>query len=206
MQNSSDPTPSSTSDTVPNTTAPTNSPAITSPPAPGPITPQQNTTTLAIFQPKHTICILVPNNNDRYTVTSYKPHKCADKHARITAVDTVGNLHTYAEAMACPDTAQWELTCNNKCCAFNSMGVYEIVPHPKDCKVVGSKWVFRIKHKPNSSSPNVSHKSKALTMMRCLLLSQNLLPCVRSWPLPPNTTLKYIKWMSSPLTLWQTYQ
>jgi Reverse transcriptase (RNA-dependent DNA polymerase) len=30
------------------------------------------------------------------------------------------------------------------------MGVYKIVPQPKDHKVVGSKWVFHIKHGPDS--------------------------------------------------------
>jgi len=31
------------------------------------------------------------------------------------------------------------------------MGVYEIVPQPKGRKVVGSKWVFRIKHGPDGN-------------------------------------------------------
>jgi len=31
------------------------------------------------------------------------------------------------------------------------MGVYEIVPQPKGCKVIGSKWVFWIKRGPDGS-------------------------------------------------------
>ena len=53
--------------------------------------------------------------------------------------------------MARPDAAQWELACNNEKHAFEHLGIYEVIPCPVDRKVVGSKWVFRIKHRPNGS-------------------------------------------------------
>jgi hypothetical protein len=53
--------------------------------------------------------------------------------------------------MARPDAAQWELACMSELRAFETMGVYEVVPRPKDRKVVGSKWVFRIKRGPDGS-------------------------------------------------------
>jgi len=53
------------------------------------------------------------------------------------------------EAMARPDAAEWELACEDEKRAFERMGVYEVVPRPTDRKVVGSKWVFRIKRGPD---------------------------------------------------------
>jgi hypothetical protein len=57
----------------------------------------------------------------------------------------------YAEAMACQDTAEWDAACKDERCSFERMGVYKIIPRLKDCKVVGSKWVFRIKQGPDGS-------------------------------------------------------
>jgi Reverse transcriptase (RNA-dependent DNA polymerase) len=31
------------------------------------------------------------------------------------------------------------------------MGVYEIIPRPRNRKIVGSQWVFRVKHGPDGS-------------------------------------------------------
>jgi hypothetical protein len=57
----------------------------------------------------------------------------------------------YVEAMARPDTAEWDVACDNEKRAFEHMGVYEVVPRPKDRKVVGSKWVFHIKRGPDGT-------------------------------------------------------
>lgn len=51
----------------------------------------------------------------------------------------VANPRTYAEAMARPDAAEWEMACDTERRAFEHMGVYEIVPCPKGWKVVGSR-------------------------------------------------------------------
>jgi hypothetical protein len=53
--------------------------------------------------------------------------------------------------MARPDAVEWELACENEKRAFENLSVYEIMPCPDDCKVVGSKWVFRIKCGPDGT-------------------------------------------------------
>ena len=53
--------------------------------------------------------------------------------------------------MAHPDATQWELTCNNEKCVFEHLGIYKVIPRPVDRKVVGSKWVFCIKCRPDGS-------------------------------------------------------
>jgi hypothetical protein len=69
----------------------------------------------------------------------------------VAHTDATSDLQTYTEAMARHNAAKWELTCNDKRRAFECMGIFEIVPRPADHKVVGSKWVFRIKHGPDSA-------------------------------------------------------
>ena len=53
--------------------------------------------------------------------------------------------------MARLDANEWEAACTNKIRVFDHMGVYEAVPHPKGRKIVGSKWVFRIKRGPDGN-------------------------------------------------------
>src|SRR6267142_1765107 len=53
--------------------------------------------------------------------------------------------------MVHPDAADWDAACEDEICTFQQMGVYEIVPRPKGCKVIGSKWVFWIKCGPDGS-------------------------------------------------------
>ena len=99
-------------------------------------------------------CITRPpvrDDDQRYTVTSYGPRKRPEEHARVAKASSAGDLRTYAEAMARPDAADWELACESEKRAFENLGIYEVVPRPTDRKVVGSKWVFRIKRGPNST-------------------------------------------------------
>jgi Reverse transcriptase (RNA-dependent DNA polymerase) len=58
---------------------------------------------------------------------------------------------TFDEAMAQPDTAEWVSACDNERKAFEQMGVFEIVSRPCDRKIVGSRWVFRIKRGPDGT-------------------------------------------------------
>jgi hypothetical protein len=51
----------------------------------------------------------------------------------------------YVEALACPDASQWELACDNEKRVFEWLGVYEVVPRPKDRKV------FHVKHGPDGA-------------------------------------------------------
>ena len=69
----------------------------------------------------------------------------------MAQADTMSDPCTYAEAMARPDTTEWELACNEERRAFECMGVYKVVPRPNGRKVVGSKWVFCIKRRPDGS-------------------------------------------------------
>jgi hypothetical protein len=63
----------------------------------------------------------------------------------VAKTNSKGDLCTYANAMACSDTAEWELVCDAEKRTFDNMGVYDIVPCLKGRKVVGSCWVFCIK-------------------------------------------------------------
>jgi hypothetical protein len=67
----------------------------------------------------------------------------------VAHADATGDPRTYAQAMARTDAAEWEVACEAERRAFECMGLYEVVPRPKGRKVVGSKWVFRIKRGPD---------------------------------------------------------
>ena len=105
---------------------------------------------IMLSRPKCTIHVPVCDDDPCYSTFSYgacrRPTKCA-----AVAHDTNSNPRTYAKAMACPDAAKWELACNEEKHMFEHMGVYKMVPCLTDCKVVGSKWVFKIKCGPNGS-------------------------------------------------------
>jgi Reverse transcriptase (RNA-dependent DNA polymerase) len=72
--------------------------------------------------------------------------------------DTISDPCTYKEAMSRPDAAKWELACSAEICAFKDMGTFEIVLRPEDRKVVGSKWVFKIKRGPDGKV--IKYKSR----------------------------------------------
>ena len=65
-------------------------------------------------------------------------------------MDETDDLQIYEEAMAHSNAAKWDAACKDKICNFQQMGVYNIVLWPKGHKVVGSKWVLRIKCGPDS--------------------------------------------------------
>jgi Reverse transcriptase (RNA-dependent DNA polymerase) len=100
---------------------------------------------------KRTTHMPIRDNNPQYSITSYSPQSNTAEHTSVVQADTASDLWTYAEVMSCLDTAQWEAACKDKMHSFESMGIYEIALCPKDCKVVGSKWVFQIKWGPDGS-------------------------------------------------------
>jgi hypothetical protein len=53
--------------------------------------------------------------------------------------------------MSRPDSAKWEVACDDERRSFEHMKVYEVVPRPEDRKVVGSKWVFKLKRGPDGN-------------------------------------------------------
>jgi hypothetical protein len=53
--------------------------------------------------------------------------------------------------MASPDAVKWLTACEDEMCTWKNLDVYNIVPQLKGQKVVGSKWVFHVKHSPDGS-------------------------------------------------------
>jgi hypothetical protein len=105
--------------------------------------------TLTSTRPKRTMHMPICDNGLHYSVSSYGTRKRHAEKAKVAHADVTGNLCTYAQAMARPDAAEWEVACEAKRCAFEHMGVYKVIPHLKGRKVVGSKWVFCIKQGPD---------------------------------------------------------
>jgi transposase InsO family protein len=115
------------------------------------ITPKPPTPSIATTRPKRTVRAPIRDDDPRYSVSSYSTRKRTAEQAKVAKSDTSGDPRTYAQAMARDDAAEWEAACEAEHRAFERMGVYEVVPHPKDRKVVGSKWVFRIKRGPDGA-------------------------------------------------------
>jgi hypothetical protein len=58
---------------------------------------------------------------------------------------------TYNEAMASQDAIEWLAACEEEMWTWKDLDIYDVVPWPKGCKVIGSKWVFRIKRGPDGT-------------------------------------------------------
>ena len=69
-----------------------------------------------------------------------------DESARAAVL---GDPLTYHDAMSWEDHNEWIKACTAELEVLKKFGVFEEVPRPKDHKIVGSKWVFRMKHGPN---------------------------------------------------------
>jgi hypothetical protein len=106
---------------------------------------------IALSRPKRTVRTPVRDDDPRYSTSSYGPRKRPAERAAVAQGNIESDPRTYAEAMARPDAAEWEIACNEEKRMFENMGVYEWVPRPADRKVVGSKWVFKIKRGPDGS-------------------------------------------------------
>ncbi|THH04746.1 hypothetical protein EW146_g10095, partial [Bondarzewia mesenterica] len=55
------------------------------------------------------------------------------------------NPPTFAAAMASGNAAEWLAACQEEMSSFEKMEVFDVVDRPHDRKIVGSKWVFRVK-------------------------------------------------------------
>ena len=110
-----------------------------------------------------------------------KPSSCYGIHVSIVHTDLTRDPQTYAEAMSRPDATKWELACEDKKHCFERMGIYEIVPHPENRKVMGSKWVFRIKRGPTSETEK--HKAhvvgKGFTQIERLNYDETFAPVTK---------------------------
>lgn len=56
---------------------------------------------------------------------------------------------TYEEAISSPQAENWKEAINDELNSLEKNQTWELVPLPKDSNVIGSKWVFKIKHLPN---------------------------------------------------------
>src|SRR5882757_9264630 len=71
----------------------------------------------------------------------------------VSAHSSVHNTDppTYAAAMKHPDAKQWQEAAEAEMNNHFENGTWEYVPKPPDAKIIGSKWVFVIKHKSDES-------------------------------------------------------
>lgn len=79
-------------------------------------------------------------------VTYDNNDKCVD-----SVVDCVANM-TFAEAMASSDSHQWKLAMEDEMKSLHDNGVWELTDLPNGQRVVGNRWVFRIKQNPDGST------------------------------------------------------
>ncbi|KIM53862.1 hypothetical protein SCLCIDRAFT_138067, partial [Scleroderma citrinum Foug A] len=58
---------------------------------------------------------------------------------------------TFAEALTCPDAEKWRQAALEELAAHQTNGTWTLVPRPAGSKVIGSKWVFKVKRNANGS-------------------------------------------------------
>jgi hypothetical protein len=58
---------------------------------------------------------------------------------------------SFAEALRRPDTEQWHQAALEELAAHQSNGTWRLVERPKDRKVIGSRWVFKVKRNADGS-------------------------------------------------------
>jgi len=112
--------------------------------------PATLTPTPILSWPKCTSRIPIHGNNPWYSVSSYGPQAWTER-ASLAHIETMPDLKTYAKVMKCPDTDLWDAACKVKKKSFEIMDIYDMVPRPKNRKILGSKWVLRIKRGPDGA-------------------------------------------------------
>jgi len=55
---------------------------------------------------------------------------------------------SYSKVLRCPDAEQWKQAALS---AHSTNGTWELVPQPKGKKIIGSKWVFKVKRNADGS-------------------------------------------------------
>ena len=94
----------------------------------------------------------VPDNDNRYEVTSYAPKRKGESasEAQTNVAKTQGKEpETYQEAMSSPDAPLWKAACAEELLLFVKMNLYDKVERPKEWKVIDCKWVFKTKRGPD---------------------------------------------------------
>ncbi len=79
------------------------------------------------------------------------------------------------------DAAEWDVACEDEIRMFQQMGVYDVVPRPDGRKVIGSKWVFRIKRGPDGQVQKYKARivAQGFTQVEGLDYNQTFAPVVK---------------------------
>ena len=86
---------------------------------------------------------LPSSSTSRYPLRERKP---PSQHGEYSAyMATVQEPSSYTEAMKSPEKEQWVKAIQEELNSLKRNEVWEFVPTPKDRKLVGCRWVFRIK-------------------------------------------------------------
>ena len=64
---------------------------------------------------------------------------------------SVDEPYTYDEAISGSDKIKWENAMNEELSALAKNKTWELVPRPKDRKVIGCKWVYKVKRTPDGT-------------------------------------------------------
>ena len=130
--------------------------------------------------PKHKVHLPVQDNDLHYSVSLYN-RPCPTEQANVVLTDKTNDLRTYKKAMACSNAAEWDAACKDKIHNFQQMGVYNVVPRPKGCKVVRSKWVLCIKRGPDSQVQKYKAciVAQGFTQVKGLNYDQTFIPVVK---------------------------
>jgi len=161
------------------TSDPSPSTPTSDPSTPTPVTTNVQPTPVA-SRPKRTIRPPVRDDDPRYSVTSYSRPRPAEQ-ANVVLTDETDDPRTYEEAMARSDAAEWDAACEDEIRNFQQMGVYDVVPRPKGRKVVGSKWVLRIKRGPDGQVQKYKARivAQGFTQVEGLDYDQTFAPVVK---------------------------
>ena len=87
----------------------------------------------------------IRNPLERFHEQEYS--KCVKDYCyKVSSIPTTDN-----QATRCEDGDEWQVAMETEMKALKDNNVFSIVPLPKDKKVVGSRWVYSVKEKPDGS-------------------------------------------------------
>ena len=88
----------------------------------------------------------VRDNDPRFTRTSYTQQKVPKSTKQVNkAVEVLKDPTLYKEAMSREDAVHWKRACTEELEEFVRQKLFSIVPKPIGCKVIGCKWLFKMK-------------------------------------------------------------
>jgi len=179
-----------TTPTLSSTPVPTPDPSISTPsPSASTSVPSTSTSVPIITNVQPTPVASRPKRNTRppvwdddpcYSVSSYNRPSSAEQ-ANVVLTDKTNDPRTYKEAMAHSDAAEWDVACEDEIRNFQQIGVYDVVPRLKGHKVVGSKWVLRIKRGPDGQVQKYKARivAQGFTQVEGLDYDQTFAPVVK---------------------------